>query len=144
MAIFRDFSKIPKTWVLYHYLSPKCEIWGSWGQKRPFYSQKRIYLVFRKYWFTQYKKIAKVHSRQTLLLLQFSIFFDATNFFENRFFRFAGESPSPRGKIPKTNEQVMCAIASWFQKTLSRRKILRIVGGVGFCVTQLFQFSCFE
>ena len=28
MAIFDDFSKIPKTWVFYYNLSPKCEIWG--------------------------------------------------------------------------------------------------------------------
>ena len=35
----------------------------------------------------------------------------ATNSFQMGF-RFPGESPGPRGKIPKTNEQVMCAIAS--------------------------------
>ena len=81
MAIFGRFSKILKLCVLYQDSTTICQIWGSWGQKRPFQSQKRVISVFRKYPFTQNKKLAKVHSRQTLLLLQFSIFFDGTNFF---------------------------------------------------------------
>ena len=46
MAIFRHFSKQLKSSVLYQYYSTKCQERGSWGEKLPFYSFKRVLVFF--------------------------------------------------------------------------------------------------
>ena len=76
-SLFKNFWTMCFVLIFYTHMPN----FGVLGSKTVFLEPKTCFLAFRKYPFTQNKKIAKVHSRQTLLLLQFSIFFDGTNFF---------------------------------------------------------------
>ena len=108
---FLGFPKFFKTCFLYQYSIPKYQIWGSWGQKRPFYTKNVYFRFFENINLLKTRKLKKLRHAKSISSYNSQYFSTGQSFLEsgrncahNLFVRFWNFAPRTWG-FPREPEK---------------------------------------